>query len=147
VAKLTIDGVDPFDGVYELDFAEQPFTNRDVHLIKKIAGVRLGELAEAFEAGDNDLLVAVAVIQLRREGKVQKGREMDAAEILLDAVAGKLIYEDTAEDDAGPPERPLPNAPVGSGENDSNSKSSSPGSNGASDALPETIPTFTGPPA
>lgn len=145
--KLTIKGVDPFDGSYDLDFTEQPFTNRDLHLIKKLAGVRLGELEEAFASGDNDLFVAVAVIQLRREGKVQKGRELAAADLLFDGEAGSLLFEDTAEDDAGPPESPLPTATVGGEESDSNSESSLPGSNGSSDDLPAITPTFTGPPA
>jgi hypothetical protein len=45
---------------------EPPFTNRELHIIKQVAGVRAGQLFEAMEAGDSDLLVALAHIAIRR---------------------------------------------------------------------------------
>ena len=46
-----------------------PFTNRELHLIKQIAGVRAGELFDAMEVGDNDLVVALAHIAVKRAGR------------------------------------------------------------------------------
>lgn len=45
-----------------------PFTNRELHIIKQVSGVRAGELFDAMEAGDMDLLVALAHIGVRRSG-------------------------------------------------------------------------------
>lgn len=47
---------------------EPPFTNRELHIIKQVAGVRAGQLFEALEVGDNDLIVALAHIGVRRTG-------------------------------------------------------------------------------
>lgn len=43
-----------------------PFTNREMHLIKQIAGVRAAEFEEAVEKGDTDILVALAHIAVLR---------------------------------------------------------------------------------
>jgi hypothetical protein len=45
---------------------EPPFTNRELHLIKQIAGVRSAEIWPALEAGDTDVIVAFAHIAVRR---------------------------------------------------------------------------------
>lgn len=67
MATLTVAGIPPLDGDYELNIGA--FTNRELHTIKEISGVRAGELKAALEASDNDLIVAFAVIVIRRAGK------------------------------------------------------------------------------
>lgn len=96
MAKLVIDGIFGLDGEYETDFTY--FTNREWRTIKEIAGVRMGEFNEAIEANDNDLIVALAVIALRR-------RNIDVnVEALWEAKMGKITL-DAEEADALPPAR------------------------------------------
>ena len=70
---LKVEGVPPLDGVYDLDVSS--FNGTELHIIKqetetaKRPGVRAGELLDALAAGDNDLLLAFALIVLRRAGK------------------------------------------------------------------------------
>lgn len=107
---LTIDGIDrAVDGTYEFDFIDLigNLTNREIHRIKVMTGVRYGEMLDAFKAGDNDLNVAFAAILLQRRGK----RVDD--DVLWDAPAGSRIHlhihdrdEEPAGDDVSPPEQP-----------------------------------------
>lgn len=102
MAQLTIEGVFGADGVYEFDFNARPFTNGDLHLIKTVAGVRAGQLEEAMREGDNDMLVAMALIVLERNGKTVP------AEALWSAEVGALRFEfpltpDEQEDAEHPP--------------------------------------------
>ncbi len=74
------------EGTYEFeDFSS--FTNRELHRIKKMTGIRLGEFQEALEAGDNDLLVALSALILEREGKPVDD------DVLWDAEAGALVFD------------------------------------------------------
>jgi hypothetical protein len=79
MAKLKIVGIYGFDGEYDLDISK--FTGDELHTIKQIAGVRGGELSEALQAGDYDLVIAFAVIVLRRAGKTVDPKEISAAEV------------------------------------------------------------------
>ena len=114
MSKLVIDGVFGLDGEYEADLSY--FTNRELHQIKKQTGIRAGEFSEAFTSGDNDVMVAFAVVILNRAGK--EGAE----ELLWDAKAGSvtLVLDDEEDEDAGdgeggvavrPPEPPTPSGP------------------------------------
>ncbi len=93
---LVIEGIHGLSGEYETDFSF--FTNREWRTIKEIAGVRMGEFQTAMDAGDNDLIVALTVIALRR-------RNIDVnVDALWDAEAGKITMRtDELEDDALPP--------------------------------------------
>lgn len=99
--KISGSGNPVLDGDYPLDTSF--FTNRELHTIKDIAGVRAGELEDALRAGDNDVVVAIALIALRRAGK------QVPADVLWDLPAGRLVLdlrdddEQRAEDDALPP--------------------------------------------
>lgn len=77
-----------------------PFTNRELHLIKQIAGIRAGEIFDAFESGDNDVLVALAHIGARRAG-VQR----PSLDELWDLPAGEIVIE-APEDDEDPTSPP-----------------------------------------
>lgn len=107
MATITISGCQPFDGAYELNFGEPPFTTGDLNIIKQIAGVRSQELEDAFAAGDTDLVVALAVIALSRVGKTTRRQAMQVAEVLWAAPGGSLAFEvGEQEEDARPPEHP-----------------------------------------
>lgn len=82
--KIKIAGIDAYDGEYDIDVSV--LTNRDLHTIKRISGVRAGELQDAMEAADADLIVAFTVIALQRHGKPV------IEDILWDAPAGKITY-------------------------------------------------------
>ena len=98
--KVRIESNTTLAGEYELDTTY--FTNRELHIIKKESGVRAGELGAALEAGDNDLIVALALIALQRNGKMTSS----SAESLWDLPAGRIILDASDEDevDASPPE-------------------------------------------
>lgn len=108
MAKLTIAGIAPFDGDYDLDIGT--FTNRELHTIKQISGVRAGEFKEATQAGDNDLLVAFTVIVLQRAGKKVE------ADQIWDADLGTVTI---TPDAAVVEERPLTSAPPNGSANSS----------------------------
>lgn len=129
--SITIEGIPAYNGEYPLDMTY--FTNRELNLIKTVSGLRAGELTEAFGAGDNDLMVAVAAIAIWRE----KG-EKPNLDALWDAEVGKFTFNiaepELAEDDESlPPEI----APDESETNDDSSPDDGATSNGSSDNLPE----------
>lgn len=64
--KLIIEGIAPYDGEYELDSSY--FTFRERHTIKRISGARGAEIVDALEAGDSDVVMALAVIAISRTG-------------------------------------------------------------------------------
>lgn len=115
MTKVRISGVSPsLDGEYDLDIGN--LTNRDLHVIKKVSGVRGAELEDAFEAGDNDLLVALGAIAVCKSGKLPYKQAELVAEAIMDAPAGSsldIIAEDEDEEpegDASPPDEPSPPA-------------------------------------
>lgn len=97
--KIVIKGARPYDGEWEFDSGF--FTNRELHTIKRISGLRAGELNEALKAGDTDLVVALAVVALQRHGK-----QVDE-DTIWDAEGGDVQFvgvPDTSEEgDEGPP--------------------------------------------
>lgn len=96
--KIVISGVPPWDGEYEFD---GNLKNRELHRIKKITGIRAGELVEALAAGDTDVLVALAVIVLERDGKSVDADDFWNAEV------GSITYVGEEETD-GPPAESSP---------------------------------------
>lgn len=84
---IVIDGVDAYDGRYDLDLSY--FTNREYHTIRQQSGLRVSEIEEAMEATDAALVVALAGIALDRAGKHVHW------DLLWDAKAGliKLVFE------------------------------------------------------
>lgn len=99
--KLHVELGTTLDGVY--DCRLDNFNLSELHEIKRISGVRAGEITEALIAGDTDLMLAMAVITLRREGK-----QPDVESLWL-SEAGKLRFDflsDDEEADGSPPEQP-----------------------------------------
>lgn len=109
--QITIEGVALFDGVYDLDL-DTSLNGRELHVIKQVSGVRLGEIDTALAAGDYDLIIAFAVIALIRAGRAQPVQALRTADALLDAEAGKISIGDRpGEGDALPPPPAAPAPP------------------------------------
>lgn len=100
MTKVSLTGLGVFNGEYDLDLGY--FTNRELHLIKQVSGVRAGEIAEALGAGDNDVLVALAAIAAKRAGKDVP------LDMLWDAPSGSSITliadDEEPEDESLPPQ-------------------------------------------
>jgi len=83
--KIIIDiGVAGLDGEYE--FATT-FTHRDFRTIKKLTDLRANEVMDSLNAGDMDLIVALAEIALQRHGVEHN------VEDLWDAEAGTITMQ------------------------------------------------------
>ena len=131
--KITISGVHAtVDGSYDLDLNDV-FNGNELHLIKKHAGVRVGEIGEAMAAGDYDLIVCLTKIAMDRSGKdVPIERLMEAKVGALQFEATVEEQEDAEEDDALPPA----NAPSGANSRSSETPNSGSGSNSEQDSTP-----------
>ncbi len=70
--KLTVRDLPPLDGEYEADFDIYNLDTTEVRTIKRLSGVRFGEIEEALSAMDMDLFTAFAVVFMVREGKHQR---------------------------------------------------------------------------
>ena len=118
--KLVIDGIQPWDGEYPLDFT---FTNREMYRIRQISGLRGAEVLDALANDDNAAYVAVAAVVLGRAG-----HDRLDVDKLWDSESGSiLIFADPASD-AGPPPASNPSDPP---ENETSSGESSSGSSEA----------------
>ena len=123
--KVIINGVHGLDGEYELDLV---FTHRDFRTIKQVASVRANEVMEALNAGDLDIVVAIAEIALQRAGVEH------SVDQLWDAEAGSLTLALDEEADVSPP-------PPSDDESRSDSApTSGVATNGATEPSPETSP-------
>ncbi len=74
--KLIVSDLDALNGEYEFSIVDMvsvglpdSLTNREGHELKVKTGVRIGELEDALDAGDNDVLVQFAIFILKRAGK------------------------------------------------------------------------------
>lgn len=67
MAKIVIKNQPGLDGSYDLELGTWDFD--EFRIIKKEAGVRAGEIEEAMRAGDSNLIVAYAIIALKRAGR------------------------------------------------------------------------------
>lgn len=99
MAKIIITGIPGYNGEYDIDLSY--LTNKDLHTVKRIAGVRAGEIQAALDAEDNDLAVAFTVIALERNGKAVHEDVLWNAKVGCIELQGDKKTED--EDDAVPP--------------------------------------------
>jgi len=105
MAHFHIKGLHPqYDGDHPIQLDD--LTNRELHTIKKISGVRAAELQDSFVAGDNDLIVAFAIIALQRAGLVV------SEDVIWDAPVGAIEFVADVEEEDSPlvqpsaPEKP-----------------------------------------
>lgn len=99
--KFVVTGIPAFNGDYPIDIGS--FTMRELQIIKRMSGVRAGELEEAFAAGDSSLILAIAVIAVRRNGKNWEAFEQIAWDSDLGAIT--FVAEEAADE---PTPLPLP---------------------------------------
>ena len=119
--KIVISGIVGLDGEYPIDAGY--FTNRELHTIKRLSGVRVGELDDALEAGDSDLIVAIAAIALQRNG----ARFLE--DMLWDAQIGAIQFvASPVEVEESPPAQGPPASPGSESESGERSGSGSTGS-------------------
>lgn len=127
MAKLKIEGVGPHaDGEHEIDLAG--LNGREAHLIKQVSGVRLGEIGEALNAGDYDVVVAIAKIVLDRAGQTVP------VAALLEAPIGKITVDLTSDATDAKEDEDRPPAPSQTG-NGSESAAAAPSSESESNEL------------
>lgn len=142
MARIVLSGVPPFDGEHDFDVARE-YNGHELHLIKQVAGVRLGEIEDAAKAGDYDLFVSFAVITLWRSGKIKKQDIPEVTDMLLAATTSSITF-DFGEADALPPAETSPSKPASSDEHEPNKKTSSDSLSPTGDDPPATIPTSIG---
>lgn len=125
---IRVNGVPPWDGEYPLDIT---FKNRELHQIKTLTGLRPAEFQDAIEQRDADIVVAMALIAMRRAGKGVTADE------LWDAEAGSLVLDATEDDEAEsvPPVEAPPTDEPSSGAHDV----SGPASNGTLESPEQTL--------
>ncbi len=83
--QVRIAGIAPhIDGTYEVP---SPLTTRELHEIKQASGVAPFEIAQAYGNGDAAFKAVIAVIALRRAGKVAP------LDLFLDSDYDKTLFE------------------------------------------------------
>ena len=91
---ILIEGIRPYDGRWEFDLEGRELTTREWGWIKRLSGYLPLTIEEGLS--DPELIVAFAVIALRRAGKVEpKRRSGQAFERLSDAPFGAAITMET----------------------------------------------------
>lgn len=118
--EFTLTGVVPYDGAYEIDLNLSKIKGDELHLIKAVSGVRLGELPDALGKADWDVIVAYATIALIRNGKITKEMGRRTADLILAEPVDCITFRDLDEETVDPPLVP----PRG-GKSESDSDSSS----------------------
>lgn len=106
--KITIAfGIKPYDGEYDFDLEEKPFTILEWRWIKKISGYMPATVSDGAEAGDPDLFLAFAVVALVRAGKVQADYALMVADKLsstpFDGTSITFAGDEDEDADALPP--------------------------------------------
>lgn len=103
MTKVEVGGVAGFDGTYEIDLST--LTGRELHFIKRLSGVRAGELVDGLLATDYDLVIAIACVALTRDGHPHAE---DAEVAFMDAEGGavSIILPSPERPADPPPERP-----------------------------------------
>jgi hypothetical protein len=98
---LIIEGVRPYDGRYEFDLEGQEFTTREWGWIRRHANYLPVTASDGFVSGDAELMCTIAVILLRRAGKITTEDVPEAFERLADApFTATLKWETTQADEA-----------------------------------------------
>src|SRR5262245_19736101 len=129
---LVISGVAPFDGAYPLDIDEAPLTTLEWRWIKQLSGYLPMTITEGLAGGDPDLIVALAVIAMRRAGRITREQVLMTADQLADVpfddahLSYRLGDAEQNGGDASPPIDGAGSSSVDSGA-DSTPPSASPG--------------------
>lgn len=76
----------------------EKFTYREMGIIKRVSGCRLGEINDAIDARDVEVYAALAIIAMRRAG------EMVSEDDVLDLDFDEITFVSDEEDEASPPD-------------------------------------------
>ena len=145
VPEVEGSGILGVNGEYPI---EGGFTGRELHEIKRATGLRGGEIQEAAEAGDFDVLMAFTMIALKRNGTPERmelvwDAPVDAYTLELDTSDEEAAAKE-AEADALPPEPPPETVPATEPEPDSGSDSSGVTFDRLSPEIQATVLSFSG---
>jgi hypothetical protein len=159
---VVVKGSGRYDGEYHLDVENRALNGREWNWIKRISGYMPNTIKEGFQGEDPDLYVALAVVAMAREYRIDRTEGIQVAEALselpFDGTAITFIFPQSAEDDAplgltGEPEQQSPSgSPEKTPSSGSSSKSSSenpaptPPSTGTSESgtsAPRRLPTLS----
>ena len=117
--KIAIENIRPYDGDYPLDLDDEPLTTLEWRWVKKISGYLPLTIDEGLRGGDPDVVCALAVVALRRAGKITKGDVFTVADELADAPfdgsAIRLVFDEVASGDDVPPPTAAPEPQKSSG--------------------------------
>jgi hypothetical protein len=98
---LIIEGVKPYNGRYEFNLDGQEFTTREWGWIKRFSSYLPLTAADGFANNDAELMCALAVIMLRRAGRISTEDVPSVYETLADApFTAALRWETSPTDDA-----------------------------------------------
>lgn len=106
--RIVIEGVNPFDGSYVLDLADQPLDTFEWGWIKKHAGYLP---TDELQFGDPEFVVTLATICIHRDGRIERAEFARTWEVLAGAPFGQTITlkgepePETEEEEAGPPQQ------------------------------------------
>jgi hypothetical protein len=112
--KIVLQGVRPYDGRYDFDWAEE-LTTREFGWIKRLSGYLPLNIEEAVEGGDPEFFCACAAIALHRAGRVDARDVPQVFERLVDAPFGSAITVEVDEAEAEEEDEPSPPEPSSNG--------------------------------
>ena len=150
MARIQIQGLRPYDGEYELD-SDRVFNAREWRWIKKISGYLPATIRDGFVGRDPDLFVALAVIAMCRDGKIDREDGLRVADVIAEAPFDQLITlvgDEVEEGDGNPPEltsEPEQSSPKSSLEKRSSSGDPSPTGSGTSEETPSATGALSSP--
>lgn len=97
MARIIIKGIPQYDGDYELA-TERPLNGLEWRWIKKVSGYMPLTMRDGFEGADPDLFIALAVIAMRRDGKITKDEALRVADTLAEAYGVEIDLTDDASE-------------------------------------------------
>jgi hypothetical protein len=114
MASIIIQGIKPYDGEYDL-VTDRAFNAREWRCIKKVSGYMPLTVSDGFAGGDPDLFVALAVVAMTRQGKVERDDMLrvadELAEAPFDGASITMVGDEVADDDLPLESTPPPAEP------------------------------------
>lgn len=103
--KVIIENIRPYDGEYRLGLDDEPLTTLEWRWVKRISGYLPLTIGEGFAGGDPDVVCALAVVALRRAGKIDQDQVLAVADKLADAPfdGSAIRLADDEDTDSVPP--------------------------------------------
>lgn len=97
MASWLVQGLPPFDGRYEWGWSLDDLTTREWGWIKKYSGYKGLTIQQGLEEGDIELLACLAMISIRRAGRLETTEVAGFMERIQDEGFGKKITVDTTD--------------------------------------------------